>query len=47
VILGWSRHFDSPNSTSYYEFNSIGMYNGEIKDAPESADAICKYEVWK
>lgn len=41
---GWSWEFDFPNSIGYYEFYSIGMYNGGAEDASSSADAICKYE---
>jgi len=41
---GWSWEFDFPNSVGYYEFYSIGMYNGNAEGAPSSADAICKYE---
>jgi len=40
----WSWNFDFPNGSGYYEFYSIGRYNGDVEAAPGSADAICKYE---
>jgi hypothetical protein len=39
----WSWDFDFPNGSGYYEFYSIGRYNGDVEAAPGSADAICKY----
>jgi hypothetical protein len=39
----WSWDFNFPNGIGYYEFYSIGKYNGYIEDAPETADARCYY----
>jgi hypothetical protein len=40
---GWNWTFDFPNGTGYYEFYSIGKYDGDIETAPGIADAICYY----
>ena len=39
----WSWNFDFPIGEGYYEFYSIGKYDGVIEDAPGSADARCYY----
>lgn len=39
----WSWNFNYPNGAGYYEFYSIGKYDGDSESAPGSADAICYY----
>jgi len=39
----WIWGFDFPNGMGYYEFYSIGMYDGDVEDAPAGADSICRY----
>ncbi len=43
LISPWSWNFDFPDGTAYYEFYSIGKFDGQIETAPASADAICYY----
>ena len=45
TISPWQWSFNFPNGTGYYEFYSIGKYNGDTEEAPESADAICHYNL--
>lgn len=42
-VSPWSWDFDFPNGMGYYEFYSIGMYDGDVEDAPADADSICRY----
>jgi FlaG/FlaF family flagellin (archaellin) len=42
-VSPWSWDFDFPNGMGYYEFYSKGIYDGDVEDAPASADSICSY----
>ncbi|HEC81458.1 MAG TPA: hypothetical protein ENI42_03415, partial [Thermoplasmatales archaeon] len=39
----WSWSFTFPNGAGYYQFYTIGMYNGEAEEKPSKADAACCY----
>ncbi|MFO8078029.1 MAG: LamG-like jellyroll fold domain-containing protein [Thermoplasmatota archaeon] len=39
----WSWDFSFPNGTGYYQFYSIGEYDGNVEAAPSTADAFCYY----
>lgn len=39
----WSWNFTFPNGTGYYEFFSIGEYNGQFEDMKPEAEAMCRY----
>lgn len=39
----WSWNFTFPNGTGYYEFFSIGSYNGQFEDMKSEAEAMCYY----
>jgi hypothetical protein len=39
----WGWNFDFPKGSGYYEFYSIGKFNGYTESTPASADAICYY----
>ncbi len=43
----WSWNFDFPNSTGYYEFFSIGEYDGRVESAPSTADTFCYYNEYQ
>lgn len=43
ITSPWSWDFNFPNAVGYYEFYSIGKYDGDTETAPGIADAICYY----
>jgi hypothetical protein len=40
----WSWDFDFPNGTGYYEFFSIGAWNGNYESMKTSKEAMCYYK---
>ncbi|UCF49070.1 MAG: DUF2341 domain-containing protein [Thermoplasmatales archaeon] len=44
ISYPWSYNFDFPDGIGYYEFYSIGTYNGFDEVIPLTADALCYYE---
>ena len=39
----WQWNFTFPYYEGYYQFYSIGRYNAQTEDTPETADAMCRF----
>ena len=44
VSIPWSWEFNFPNGEGYYQFYSVGYYNGNDEITPDSEDASCYFK---